>query len=214
VRLNIQSHWNNCCVWQCLTKAKKFQSKFYRWFERDILWGQLGHQPTDEEVDQVVAQAHTTLYDKDKAEGWIRKIQEWVPHFESKICRKFVTNAKTPEFPMKFNECLRRVIGGRSVGDCLHFFRKYWCAMLKIYADLGSEPAYGDDNKTDEGRQQMADKMVEKFTRDGVDEHWFNSIAQGFQMWRKENRIQQRRDAAKKRWQKEKSIDRGKKAGK
>jgi|GEM_PF-1503278 len=86
--------------------------------------------------------------------------------------------------------------------------------MLKIYADLGSEPAYGDDNKTDEGRQQMADKMVEKFTRDGVDEHWFNSIAQGFQMWRKENRIQQRRDAAKKRWQKEKSIDRGKKAGK
>ena len=31
--------------------------------------------------------------------------------------------------------------------------------MLKIYADLGSPPPYGEDNKTDEGRQKMADQI-------------------------------------------------------
>jgi len=44
--------------------------------------------------------------------------------------------------------------------------------------------------------------MIEKFTRDGVDQYWFNSLSNGFPTWRKENGIQQRRDAAKQRWQK------------
>jgi hypothetical protein len=181
-------------------KGKKFQSKFNWWFDREILWGQLGRQPTDDEVDQVVAKAHSTLYDKDKAEGWIRKIQEWVPHFESKVCRKFVTNAKTPEFPMKFNECLRRVIGGRSVGDRLHFFRKYWASQLKQFENM--DYAELECIKTDEGRLNKANAMIEKFTRDGVDKYWFNSISAGFSKWRQENRIQQCRNAANMRWQK------------
>ena len=109
---------------------------------------------------------------------------------------------KTQKFPMPFKECLRRVIGGRLYGDRLRSFKKYWCAMLKYYADLGSKPASGDDNKTDEGRQKMTQEIIEKFIREGVDEFWFNNISAGFTAWRKQNRIQQRSDAAKKRWQK------------
>jgi hypothetical protein len=105
---------------------------------------------------------------------------------------------------MKFKEFLRRTIGGRLRGDRLHIFRKYWCAMLGIYADLGSEAALGDDNKTDEGRQKMTDKIIEKFSREGIDEIFFKSHQRSIAAWRSENRIQQRRNAAKKRWEKQK----------
>lgn len=56
--------------------------------------------------------------------------------------------------------------------------------------------------KTDEGRLNKANLMIEKFTRDGVEEHWFNYLSVNFPKWRQENRIQQRRDAANKRWKK------------
>lgn len=82
--------------------------------------------------------------------------------------------------------------------------------MLKGYAELGSPPPYGDDNRTDEGRQKMADDMVAKFSNEGVDEYWFNTISTGFTEWRKQNKLQQRKDAANKRWKKEKSKKRRK----
>jgi len=74
--------------------------------------------------------------------------------------------------------------------------------MLKFYAELGSEAAYGNDNKTDEGRQKMTDKIIEKYTREGVDEQIFNNISAGFTKWRQVRRIQQRRDASNNRWKK------------
>jgi len=118
---------------------------------------------------------------------------------------------KPPKFPMKFKEFLRRAIGGRLHGDRLHIFRKYWCAMLEVYAELGSGPSLGNDNRTDEGRLKKTNDVIEKFTREGVDEIFFKSNQRAIAAWRSENRIQQRRNAAKKRWEKEKSIDRGEK---
>ena len=105
---------------------------------------------------------------------------------------------------MKFKEFLRRTIGGRLHSDRLHIFRKYWCAMLEIYAELGSSPSPENDNRTDEGRLKMTNDAIEKFAREGVDEIFFKSHQRAIAAWRSENRIQQRRNAAKKRWEKQK----------
>lgn len=83
--------------------------------------------------------------------------------------------------------------------------------MLKVYAELGSKPSPGDDNRTDEGRLKMTNDVIEKFSLEGVDEVFFKSNQRAIAAWRSENRIQQRRNAAKKRWENEKSIDRGRK---
>jgi hypothetical protein len=44
--------------------------------------------------------------------------------------------------------------------------------------------------------------MIASFSNLEIDETLFNFISKGISEWRKENRIQQRRDAAKKRWTK------------
>jgi hypothetical protein len=49
-----------------------------------------------------------------------------------------------------------------------------------------------------------ANQMIQKFTREGVDQFLFNNLSNAFPKWRQENRIQQRKDAANKRWKKKK----------
>lgn len=83
--------------------------------------------------------------------------------------------------------------------------------MLKIYADLEYVPP---ERKTAEFFETEANKVIAKFQTEGVDEIFFKSHSRAITAWRSENRIQQRRNASKSRWQKEKSkktIDGGKK---
>jgi hypothetical protein len=61
-------------------------------------------------------------------------------------------------------------------------------------------------DKSAEDRLKKANDCIEKFTLNGVDEDWFNRISTDLPKWRKECSVQQRRDAANKRWQKEKSL--------
>jgi hypothetical protein len=117
------------------------------------------------------------------------------------MVNELVKNSKKiepPKFPMKFKECLRRVIGGRLHGNRLHIFRNYWSVQLKKYEAMDYAESVGI--KTDEGRLNMANEMIEKYTREGVGRDSFNQLLNGIPKWRKENQIQQRRDAAKKRW--------------
>jgi hypothetical protein len=133
------------------------------------------------------------------------------------MVNELVKNSKKlepPKFPMKFKECLRRVIGGRLHGDRLHIFRKFWCAMLKHYEDIAAIPA---EYKTDEWRQNKANEIIEKYTREGVDKITFDNFITTIPQWRKEARIIQRRNAAIKSWtpanrkKRKKSFDRLKK---
>jgi hypothetical protein len=124
---------------------------------------------------------------------------------------------KPLKFPLKFKVFLRLIIGGRLHSERLHIFRNFWCAMLKKHYELGSYAGFGDDNTTNEGRQNMTANMVEKYNRDGVDELNFNRFKADITCWRNRNRIEQRRNAAKCRWEKQsakKSLDAIKKQGK
>jgi hypothetical protein len=108
---------------------------------------------------------------------------------------------KPPKFPLKFKVFLRLAIGGRSYGDRLRIFRKYWCYMLKIYADLEHVPP---ERKTAEFFEAEANKVIAKHQLEGVDEWFLKTHSRAIAAWRSENRIQQRRNAAKKRWEKQK----------
>ena len=103
-------------------------------------------------------------------------------------------------FPAPFKVFLRHAIGGRQYADRLHIFRKYWCSLLEIYARMGSPAGPGDDNKTDEGRMSMTNRAIEQFSRNGVDQIRFYELKDSIAVWRKRNRIQQRRNAAKASW--------------
>ena len=95
------------------------------------------------------------------------------------------------------------MIGGRLHSDRLHLFRRFWASQLKQFENM--DYAASEGIKTEEGRLNKANLMIEKLTRDRVDQYWFISLSNSFPKWRQENRIQQRRDAANKRWGKEKS---------
>jgi len=60
---------------------------------------------------------------------------------------------------------------------------------------------------TDEWRNKRASDMIAFFKLNGVDEGWFNNLTNNFPKWRRDNRTQQRIEAAKTRWKKEKLID-------
>jgi hypothetical protein len=113
-----------------------------------------------------------------------------------------VPEPKPIKFPMKFKEFLRRTIGGRLHGDRLHTFRKYWRHALKVYADLQPVPP---ERKTMEFFETETDKHIAEFNLEGVDERFFKHHKREIAAWRSENRIQQRRNAAKKRWGKDKT---------
>jgi hypothetical protein len=106
---------------------------------------------------------------------------------------------KPHEFPMPFKESLRIIVGGRSIGIRLKIFRRFWAFELKKIFDA----RYIDmpQIQTDEQRLEKANEMIKEFTRVGIDKYWFNSMSTGIPEWRRQNNIQQRRNAAKSRWQ-------------
>lgn len=130
---------------------------------------------------------------------------------------RIIKQSKPPKFPMTFKECLRRVIGGRLHGNRLHIFRKYWCAMLKHFEDIAAMPT---EYKTNDGRLNKANEMIEKYAREGVDKITFDRFITAIPECRKEARIIQRKNAAIKSWtpanrkKRKKSFDRRKKQGK
>ena len=77
--------------------------------------------------------------------------------------------------------------------------------MLELYRQLGSTPGPGDDNRTPEGRTDMANKVIAHHLANGVDEQFFYGNLQAIWNWRYERGRRQRRAAALSRWQKEKS---------
>ena len=99
---------------------------------------------------------------------------------------------------MKFKEFLRRVIGGRLHGDRLHIFRKYCYELVIATENIGHIPP---EEKTEDHRLKKVSEAVERFTRDGVDQVRFYHFSTSIPAWRQGNRIEQRRNAANKRWQ-------------
>ena len=77
---------------------------------------------------------------------------------------RVIKQPKPPKFPMTFRELLRRIIGGRLHGERLHIFRKFWCAQLKQCEHF--DYAGVEDIKTDEGRLNKANEVIEKYTRE------------------------------------------------
>jgi hypothetical protein len=90
---------------------------------------------------------------------------------------------------MKFKEFLRRAFGGRHYSERLHFFRKF------LETDYCTK--YVDPEKT-------AAEIIGDLGRSGVQSTTYNYFISEIKEWRPRNRLQQRKDAAKKRWAKEK----------
>jgi len=104
------------------------------------------------------------------------------------------SHPEPPEFLMNFPECLRRIIGGRSAPERMRIFRRYWDDHFTDFVQDPVRPL-----------KPCTDAVVAQFMKNGVDEAWFDAFSKGIPEWRRQNRIQQRRQAAKTRWQKEKS---------
>ena len=104
---------------------------------------------------------------------------------------------------MKFRVFLRDVVGGRRHADRLHLFRKF------ILQEWAADEAFRGGHRTVEDRKRAAEQkvagLIEKWNREGIEGNECLWLKAGFTKWRPANRIQQRKDASKKRWLKEKS---------
>jgi hypothetical protein len=98
-------------------------------------------------------------------------------------------------FPIKFKICLRLAIGGRLHKTRLTIFRKFWCDQLKGMADYHAHYNQPCEHSTDDTRLAQANLMIDKFTREGVDERWFDSFKNDIRGWRKRNLVRQRKNA-------------------
>ena len=98
---------------------------------------------------------------------------------------------KPAKFPMKFQEFLRRTFGGRLHSERLRMFRKY--LVSEFFSSLESP----DD---------FAAKLIGAMGENGVkDQESYFHLVREIKQWKENNRIQQRINAAKSRWSKEKS---------
>ena len=90
---------------------------------------------------------------------------------------------------MKFKEFLRRAFGGRLHSERLRLYRKY---LVEDYSN--SNYCYPE---------RVAAETIEKFNRNGINNptYFFGAIRQ-INDWRANNRIRQRKEAAKARWAK------------
>ena len=101
-------------------------------------------------------------------------------------------------FPMKFRAVLREFIGGRLHDERLHLFRKY---LRHMFSAEGCS-----ENRAD----KRATAVIANLKKNGLnDPEVFFKHLRNIADWRKQNRIQQRREAAKSRWAKntQKSVD-------
>lgn len=107
---------------------------------------------------------------------------------------KITEGMKTPKpvkFPMKFKDFLKRAFKGRLYSERLHLFRKF---LISQYCNNHVNP------------EIAASDLIATLVQTGIKNpmlyyKWILEIAH----WRVSNRIQQRRQAAKSRWIKEKS---------
>jgi len=76
----------------------------------------------------------------------------------------------------------------------MRIFRRYWHDRFADFIDVEVRPL-----------KPCTDEAVAQFMKNGVDQDWYDTFSKGIPEWRRQNRIQQRRQAAKTRWQKEKS---------
>jgi hypothetical protein len=104
------------------------------------------------------------------------------------------TPPKPIQFPMKLKEFLRRLIGGRSYGNRLALFRRYWRYVSALSVR----------KKSDAEIEKSLHAILEEFSAEGVDEVSYDYHSKVFPNWRKMMLRDQRRNAAKSRWVKEK----------
>jgi hypothetical protein len=109
---------------------------------------------------------------------------------------------KLPQFPMKFKESLRRIIGGQLYGDRLRIFRQFWYSKLKEFNEFYRHYNMTDMVKSDDALMDLTNQMIEKHNCDGIDEQRFINLSTEIPKWRAARRLEQRKNAAKKRWQK------------
>jgi SRSO17 transposase len=105
---------------------------------------------------------------------------------------------------MKFKEFLRRIIGGRSHSNRLAIFRRWKRYSVRNSAN---NDYYYPRNITDDEIEKIVFETVEKHTKGHISEPEYKSLAFFISGWRNDVQQQQRKDAAKKRWKKEKTVD-------
>lgn len=178
-------------------KSKKFKQEFYRWYQGQRLWHKIQRKPTDDEVNKFINE-ETFQYQEESAEMEMRQIRDWFPIFIKETRPKPALNVSAADFPMKFKECLRRIIGGRSYGYNLPIFKAFWRHLLKSTAIQNGYPAW---EQTDEFIETRTLGFIERLKTEGVDQGWFKTFAAQIPEWRQAHRINpQRKDAAIWRW--------------
>ena len=182
-------------------KSRKYKQKFHRWYELQICQGRYGRKPTDEEFEKHLIEAQSYQYDAEVSKREIQQMQSWLPRFESETRPKFATNVNPSDFPMRFKECLRRVIGGRNYGYNLPIFKKFYRHYLKSIAVKNGYPSY---EQSDEYIETRVLEFIEWFKTNRIDKGFFTLFSTEIPIWRMEHRIKpQRKDAANSRWLKE-----------
>jgi hypothetical protein len=117
---------------------------------------------------------------------------------------------RPPKFPMKFKEFLRRAFGGRYHADRLHLFRKCMFEQFEFYTVMRAALGKTENNR-EKSAGQKVDELVVRLSQYGItDGVWGFERIYSLREWQKQNRVDQRRNAAKSRWAKEKlkkSVD-------
>lgn len=104
------------------------------------------------------------------------------------------------KFPMKFKKFLQIMFGGRLYADRLHLFRKYLTHQLQEAMDLKHLSPQARDTEV----TIRVGNIITAHNRDGVPAIPFGFYCERIPVWRKDNRVAQRRAANQSRWNKEK----------
>ena len=111
---------------------------------------------------------------------------------------------KPPRFPMKFRQFLRRMFGGRLHNERLRLYRKYLYQSLQVSEHF--KGGHSSIKARDAAAERERDVIIEKQTKNGIEDlNWYLTLKYDIERWRSLNRINQRREANKSRWLKEKS---------
>ena len=168
-------------------KTRKFRRSFYRWYHARRLDKKFGRAPTDAEIDDAIFSEKTSKYGAANAKHALEVIAISAEQY-----------SRIAQFPMKFKECLRRVVGRRSYGENLPIFKAFHRHFLKSIAIKNCYPAR---EQTDEYADQQTIERIEWLQRVGVDRGEYETYLTEIPLWRKEHRQKpQRSNAANSRW--------------
>jgi hypothetical protein len=104
-------------------------------------------------------------------------------------------------FPIPFTTFLREAFGGKRYAERLYLFRKYWKRSL---IDVAKAAWYAPEETAEEVLIARTDAIINKLKNEGVDKLFFEPHVQRIKAWRELNRLEQRQQAARNRWDKEK----------